>query len=174
MKTKRPSVSAEDRAAFLEAVRGVQPLTARDRVAVPPTRAGRSTQRSMLPPEVRLAVEGDGRRYAARAPGVSLSQVAELRTGSVHLEASIDLHGLTVDVALRELRAFLLESRTLGRRRVLVVHGKGTHSEHGAPLREAVVSSLLGEASGLVHAFATAAASDGGDGATVVMLRGGR
>ena len=171
MKTKRPSVTAEDRAAFLEAVRGVQPLAGRDRIAVRPARVGKIT-RSALPPEVRLAMEGDSRRYAARAPGVSLAQVAELRTGKVHIEAELDLHGFTVEIALQQLRAFLLESRALGRRRVLVVHGKGTHSERGAPLREAVVTNLLGEASGLVHAFATAAPRDGGDGATVVMLRG--
>lgn len=119
-------------------------------------------------------MEGDGRQYTARAPGVSLSQVAELRTGKMHLEATLDLHGLTIQDALRTMHAFLLESRALGRRRVLIVHGKGTHSEYGAPLREAVVSDLLEATSGLVHAFASAASSDGGEGATVVMLRGGR
>lgn len=173
MKTKRPSVSAEDRATFLEAVRGAQPLAARDRVPVPPAPAS-PAHRATFPPKVRLAMEGDGRQYTARAPGVSLSQVAELRTGKMHLEATLDLHGLTIQDALRTMHAFLLESRALGRRRVLIVHGKGTHSEHGAPLREAVVSDLLEATSGLVHAFASAASSDGGEGATVVMLRGGR
>ncbi len=172
MKTKRPSVSAGDRAAFLEAVRGVQPLATRDRIAVSPERTGTAKRSALFPPKVRLAVEGDEQCYTARAPGVSLSQVAELRTGKVHLEATLDLHGFAVETALRELQTFLLESRALGFRRVLVVHGKGTHSDHGAPLREAVVNHLLGEASGVVHAFATAAGRDGGAGATVVMLRG--
>lgn len=173
MGTKRPSLSVEEQAAFLEAVRDVRPLAARDRIAVPPP-PGSPTLRTTLPPKVALSVEGDGQRYAARAPGVSLSQVAELRTGNVHLEASLDLHGLTVDAAIRALHAFLIESRALGRRRVLIVHGKGAHSEHGAPVRDAVIDSLLGDASGLIHAFATAAARDGGEGATVVMLRGSR
>lgn len=158
---------------FLDAVRGVRPLAARDRIAIPPPPAS-PTVRAVLPPKVGLAIEGDGQRYTARAPGVSLSQVAELRTGKVHLEATLDLHGLAVDAAVQALHAFLVQSRSLGRRRVLIVHGKGTHSDHGAPLRDAVVENLLGEASGLVHAFATAAASDGGEGATVVMLRGAR
>lgn len=173
MRTKRPSVSAEEQAVFLNAVRDVRPLAARDRIAVarPPASP---TVRSALPPKVALSLEGDGHRYAARAPGVSLSQVAELRTGKVHLEATLDLHGLAVDAAVQSLHAFLVQSRSLGRRRVLIVHGKGTHSDHGAPLRDAVVENLLGEASGLVHAFVTAAASDGGEGATVVMLRGSR
>lgn len=173
MRTKRPSLSAEEQAAFFEAVRGVRPLAVRDRIAVPPP-LGSPTRRTTLPPKVSLTVEGDAQRYAARAPGVSLSQVAELRTSAIHLEATLDLHGLTIDAAIRALHAFLLESRGLGRRRVLIVHGKGTHSEHGAPLRDAVVNNLLGDASGLIHAFATAGARDGGEGATVVMLRGSR
>ncbi|MFT3700409.1 MAG: Smr/MutS family protein [Kofleriaceae bacterium] len=173
MKAKRTGVSAEDQALFLDAVRGATPLTTRDRVAVPPAPPS-PVRVEVLPPEVKLAVEGDGTRYGARAPGVSLSQVAELRTGKMHLEATLDLHGLTVEVGVQKLREFLLESRGLGRRRVRVIHGRGLHSEVGAPLREAVVADLLGPASGLVHAFASACASDGGEGATIVIVRGGK
>jgi DNA-nicking Smr family endonuclease len=57
---------------------------------------------------------------------------------------------------------------------VLAVHGKGTHSDHGAPLREAVLAELLGALSGCVHAFASAAPGDGGEGATYIMVRGSR
>lgn len=173
MKRKRTGVSAEDQALFLEAVRGATPLTTRDRVVIAPPPPG-PVRVEVLPPEVKLSVEGDGTRYGARAPGVSLSQVAELRTGKMHLEATLDLHGDTVDVGIAKLREFLLESRRLGRRRVRVIHGRGLHSEVGAPLREAVVADLLGPASGLVHAFATACASDGGEGATIVIVRGGK
>jgi len=157
----------------MDAVRDARPLDTRDRVARPPVR-GNAVRIQELPPEVTLSVEGDARCYTGRAPGVSLAQVAELRTGRAHIEATLDLHGATVDAALARLRQFLVESRRLGRRRVLVVHGKGTHSEHGAPLREAVLGELLGAASGLVHAFATAAPADGGEGATYVMVRGGK
>jgi DNA-nicking Smr family endonuclease len=171
MKVKRATVSAEDQAMFLDAVRGAQPLTTRDRVVVPPPPPS-VVRVAELPPEVKLTVEGDGRRYGARAPGVSLAQVAELRTGKVHLEATLDLHGCTVDDGIAQLRAFLVESRRIGRRRIRVIHGRGLHSEVGAPLREAVVGELLGKASGLVHAFASACPSDGGEGATIVVVRG--
>jgi DNA-nicking Smr family endonuclease len=168
MKAKRPPVSAEDQALFLAAVSDARPLATRDRVVVPPPPPSPVVV-SELPPEVKLSVEGDAQRYAARAPGVSLSQVAELRTGKVHLEATLDLHGATPAAALQQLRAFLVEARRIGRRRVLVVHGKGM-----GVLREAIVADLLGPVSGLVHAFASASPADGGDGATVVMLRGGK
>lgn len=168
---KRTAVSAEDQALFLDAARGARPLATRDRVHVPPPPPS-PVRVEVLPPEIKLVVESDGQRYGARAPGVSLAQVAELRTGKLHLEATLDLHGITVEEGVAKLRAFLLESRRLGRRRIRVIHGKGLHSDAGAPLREAVVAELLGAVSGLVRAFASACASDGGEGATVIVVRG--
>ena len=172
-RVKRAAVAPEEQALFLEAVAGVKPLGDRDRAPVPPPPA--SVMKVVeIPPEVKLAVDGDSQRYAARGPGVSHAQIAELRSGKVRAEATLDLHGNTVAPALQQLRQFMIESRRLARRCVLVVHGKGTHSEHGAPLREAVLHELLGPLSGFVHALASAAPSDGGDGATCVMLRSGR
>lgn len=172
-RVKRPAVAPEEQALFLEAMGDVRPLESRDRVNVPP--APPSVVKVVeIPPEVKLTVDGDAQRYAARAPGVSHAQVAELRSGKIRADATLDLHGTQVAPALAELRKFLLESKKLARRCVLVVHGKGTHSEHGAPLREAVMTALLGELSGFVHALASAAPSDGGDGATYLMLRGAR
>src|SRR5450631_1836742 len=99
MKVKRTAVSAEDQAMFLEAVRDAKPLTVRDRLVVPPAPPS-PVRVAVLPPEVRLTVEGDGQRYGARAPGVSLAQVAELRTGKMHLEATLDLHGVSVEAGV--------------------------------------------------------------------------
>jgi DNA-nicking Smr family endonuclease len=173
-KRERRSVFApEDLALFAEAMNGVTPLAVRDRVVVPPA-APSPVKVVELPAEVKLSVEGDGQRYAARSAGVSHAQVSELRAGKVRAEATLDLHGEQVAPAVARLQQFLVESRRLGRRCVLVIHGKGTHSEHGAPLREGVLHALLGRLSGLVHALASATRTDGGEGATYVMLRGGK
>lgn len=170
---KRPVLAPEDQALFHEAMNGVTPLGERDRIVVPP--APPSPVRAFaLPPETKLTVDGDGQRYAARGAGVSHAQIAELRAGKIRAEATIDLHGSLVQPAVQKLEQFLVESGRLGRRCILVVHGKGLHSEHGAPLREGVMQALLGPLSGLVHAFASASPADGGEGATYVMLRGGR
>ncbi len=168
---KRPLLSPEDEALFRDAMGDVQPLGSRDRVNVspPPPSPVRVVE---LPPETKLTIDGDSQRYAARAPGVSHAQITELRGGKVRVDATLDLHGQLVAPAIQQLRKFLFESRKLGRRCVLVIHGKGTHSEHGAPLREGVLQALLGELSGFVHAMASASPADGGDGATCVMLRG--
>jgi len=170
---KRSPLAPEDQALFLEAMSGVKPLESRDRVNVPKP-APSIVKVVELPPESKLAVEGDPQRYAARGAGVSHAQIADLRAGKVHIEATLDLHGEMVKPGLEQLRRFLVESRRIGRRCVLVVHGKGTHSDLGAPLREGVLNALLGELSGLVHALASASPADGGNGATYVMLRGNR
>ena len=162
---------------FLAAIEGTEPLSGRDRVPVPPPPAS-PVRKEILPATVSLTVEGDGQRYAARAPGVNRSQLADLRAGKVHAEETLDLHGETIEVGVRKLQEFLVRvSRT--RRCVLVVHGKGLHSDireptwgRSAPLREAVLSQLLGECSGFVHALASAAPVDGGEGATYILLRG--
>jgi DNA-nicking Smr family endonuclease len=150
---------------------GATPLAGRDRLPLPP-KPPSPVRVEVLPPEVKLAVEGDGSRYAARAPGVSHAQIAELRAGKLRASSTLDLHGERVDAATGRLRQFLLEVSRTNQRVVLVVHGKGTHSEHGAPLREAVLAELLGPCSGFVHALATASAADGGEGATFILLRG--
>lgn len=173
MKSRRPSVSPEDQALFLAAIDGARPLDKRDRLPIPPPPPS-PVRVVELPPQVALTVEGDGRRYAARGPGVSHAQLAELRAGKIHCEATLDLHGETVDVGMQQLREFLVVSHKTGRRCILIIHGKGTHSEHGAPLREAVLAELLGPLSGLIHALTTAAPAHGGEGATYVALRGAR
>jgi DNA-nicking Smr family endonuclease len=173
MKSRRPVVSPEDQALFLAAIDGARPLDKRDRLPVPPPPPS-PTRVVELPPEVKLVVEGDGQRYAARAPGVSRSQLAALRAGRLRAEDTLDLHGETVEIGKQQLREFVVAAHRLGRRCVLVVHGKGTHSEHGAPLRDAVLAELLGPLSGLVHALATAAPAHGGEGATYIVLRGSR
>lgn len=170
MKPRRPVVSPEDQALFLEAIGGTTPLDRRDRIPVPPPPPS-PVKIVEPPPQIALSVEGDSQKYAARGPGVSRAQIAELRAGKIRAEVTVDLHGETVANGKQQLRDFLMQAQRIGRRCVLVVHGKGTHSDHGAPLREAVLGELLGPLSGLVHALATAAPADGGEGATYVMLR---
>jgi len=170
MKSRRPLVSPEEQALFLEAVGGATPLDTRDRIPIPPPPPS-PVRIVELPPAIALTIEGDSQRYAARAPGVSRAQISELRAGKVHCEETLDLHGETVETGKQQLRDFVVSAHRSGRRCVRVIHGKGTHSEHGAPLREAVLAELLGKLSGYVHALATAAPADGGEGATTIYLR---
>lgn len=155
---------------FLEAASGATPLAGRDRVRLPPVKSA-IVKVDPLPPRRALTLESEGGRVTGRADGVNRAQLSALRTGKVRIEATLDLHGDTVAAALPRLERFLLEAARDRRRCVLVVHGKGLHSDGVAVLRDAVQTALVNELSGLVHAFGPAAPADGGDGATAVMVR---
>lgn len=86
-------------------------------------------------------------------------------------QATIDLHGKTVEQAHAALRQFLAESRDQGLEKVLIVHGKGNHSPSG---REAVLSGLVRrvlEECEWTGESGFADRNHGGAGATWVVLR---
>ncbi len=84
-------------------------------------------------------------------------------------EAEIDLHGLTSEEAEQRLNAFVTECCRRGLRKILIIHGKGNHSET-APVLYGLVRSFierdyrLGESG---HPDRTA----GGKGATWVLIK---
>ena len=84
-------------------------------------------------------------------------------------EAEIDLHGLTSEEAEQRLNAFVTECCRRGIRKILIIHGKGNHSET-APVLYGLVRSFierdyrLGESG---HPDRTA----GGKGATWVLIK---
>jgi DNA-nicking Smr family endonuclease len=163
--------SPDEAALFQEAIAGAVPLAARDRVPAP--RIARAPRTHDGPTIVPLAIERDGDRLCARAPGVSRAQLADLRRGRIRPEATLDLHGRTAAEAEADLRRFVQGAARARRRCVLIVHGQGRHSDGVAVLRDVVAGALTGPLSGAVHCLATAAPADGGAGATYVMVRAG-
>ena len=157
----------------MDAIAGTLPMNGseRDRVRLAPKPEGAPAVIDRTPPAITLSVERGGEAIVARAPGVNRAQLAELRRGRVRPEATLDLHGKTVDEADAALRRFLSDAARGRRRCVLVIHGRGLHSDGLAVLRDAVLHALLGPLSGFVHCLATAAPADGGEGATYVMVK---
>jgi DNA-nicking Smr family endonuclease len=128
------------------------------------------------------AAQGDV--LEARAPLFTLS--ADRTTGHLkgepeHLDAlrragvteRIELHGLTREQAEHVVSSAIATARRSRVRKVLIVHGKGEHSHKGiAVLRYEMANFLLNPAhAATVLAFAPADLRDGGEGATVVLLR---
>jgi DNA-nicking Smr family endonuclease len=105
--------------------------------------------------------------------GLDPALVRELRGGEYSVQGHVDLHGLTREEARREVDRFLKESRRRGRRCVLLVHGRGLHSEEQVPVLKEALRSWLATARFGRHvlAFATARPQDGGAGALYVLLR---
>ncbi len=88
-------------------------------------------------------------------------------------QENLDLHGLTVEEAKRELIKFISEVRQIGLMFVLVVPGKGQNSPDGkAKLRPMVVQELERLVSDrLVADFRSAEPRHGGFGALYVYLK---
>jgi DNA-nicking Smr family endonuclease len=82
---------------------------------------------------------------------------------------SIDLHGMDSDSAEKALARFMSSARSRGLRKVLIIHGKGTHSPEGPVLRR-VVHGYLQRCS-FAGETGTPGRSQGGSGATWVILK---
>lgn len=122
---------------------------------------------------VRFEVSDDGRRVEGRRLDVPPNLVRELRRGVLPIDGRLDLHGLGAEDARTKLVEFLKTQRSRGERCVLVIHGKGEHSERGNGVLRGEISAWLsqGRAREHVAAFATAREEDGGEGAVYVALR---
>jgi len=97
-------------------------------------------------------------------------RMKQVEKGQLKPEAELDLHGLTVDEATDKVRFFLQDAMFHGFRTVLVVTGKGLHSEDGPVLRQAV-ERLLADQRDQVIEWGVAPRRLGGDGALVVFMR---
>jgi DNA-nicking Smr family endonuclease len=88
-------------------------------------------------------------------------------------EAQLDLHGLRRAEVERAVSQFVRGRHRSGARYLLIIPGKGQHSEAGiGVLGEALAQALSrGSAAPLVLAFATAHTRHGGRGAVAVMLK---
>lgn len=84
-------------------------------------------------------------------------------------EAVIDLHGLTCDDAEAALDAFFTDCRRQGVRKILIVHGKGLHSE-GSPVLASLVRSYI-ERNPRAGESGVASREEGGNGALWVILK---
>lgn len=177
---------SEDARLFLESVGAVAP------VKVSPTRVGPPPPRTAS--DVRIPTE-EAESLAALADLVSSTGefdladstefiegavqgfdervMRKLRAGDFSTQARVDLHGLTRDDAKLELERFITASRTAGHRCVLVVTGRGLHSEDQVPVIKQGAQQWLtrGRLAKAVLAFCSARPKDGGTGAIYVLLR---
>lgn len=116
----------------------------------------------------------DTREYVeGTVVGLDPRVVRKLRRGEFSSQAHLDLHGMTALEARDAVERFLLESYRLGRRCVLIVHGRGLNSKDQIPVLKGRLKSWLahGRIGRVVLAFTTARACDGGAGALYVLLR---
>lgn len=173
----------EEARQFLEALDGVTPLTRRKEL--PPELPRLQAQvvneeaeafaqlNDLVSERGEFAMEETPLSVAGSAPGVDARLLRALRRGDHPFTAELDLHGMTRDTARTAVDRFLSDCRREGRRCVLVVHGRGVHSEDSLPVLKAQLPGWLqqGRMGKLVLAFCTAKPEHGGAGALYVLLR---
>lgn len=105
-----------------------------------------------------------------RGDGIQATALRKLRQGRLLPEATLDLHGVTLNEASRILPAFIEEALRREYRVICVVHGKGGRRAAGDAPMKTQVSAWLQALPGVL-AFHSAPPSLGGNGAALVLLR---
>jgi len=178
---ERLAREAAERNLFALSVGPVQPLRKLAHSAVPRPRP-RAVPRQRLKDEAAVLVESISDEFdveslletddtlSFRRPEIGPEVVRKLRRGVWATQAQLDLHGLRRDEAREQLGAFLREATRSGLRCVRVIHGKGNGSPGREPVLKAKVKGWLVQKDEVI-AFVQARASDGGNGALMVLLR---
>lgn len=184
--SKKPIALDEESALFLEAVGEVAPVrTVKARVGPPeppsaaqlrlPNEEAESLARlaELVSEQGAFDISDSDEFIEARVHGFDENVMRKLRAGDFSAQAHLDLHGLTREEAKPALENFIQQARIAGHRCVLVVTGRGLHSQDQLPvLKEGVQQWLTrGRASKQVLAFCSARPKDGGAGALYVLLR---
>jgi len=183
MAKQPPPSDCDEQALFDEAMAGVQEIE-RDR-HTPPISFRRPTsisdrERETLR-ELDRIVSGEApcelcdseESLEGAVPGLDRRTLRQLRRGEFTLQADLDLHGVDAATARVLVERFLLDAHSRGLRCVRIVHGRGLHSPGGLPVLKSNLPRWLasGPARHLVLAYASATRSEGGTGATCVLLR---
>ncbi|MDY7224757.1 Smr/MutS family protein [Hyalangium rubrum] len=180
---KKKAVQEEDDAAlFYSAMDGVQQITNRGEAPAPNPRLPEIIdENAEALAQLSELVAGSGdfdisdstEFIEGASPGTDRNLLRALRRGDFSLQGKLDLHGMTAVEAKGAVEKFITESRRAKRRCVLIVHGRGLHSNDQIPvLKEQLKGWLSQKRIGpQVLAFASARPQDGGAGAVYVLLR---
>lgn len=175
-------LTKEDIELFRDSVKGTRPLDHDDKASTSPEPRKflkkRTPQFGESPPHQpepfisipeRELVSPEQTLFFAR-PGLQHQLLRKLRNDKLRIEATLDLHGLTVHQAQTELQNFIQRSQQNHSRWVRIIHGKGQRSQTNIPVLKNYVNQWL-RAQSVVLAFCSASAKHGGVGALTVLLK---
>ena len=176
---KSSKLTEEDIAVFREAVRDVEPLK-HDHVIIekprPKARPARTREDNqavmveLLDSEFDTALVETGDELLYSHPGLQKRTLKKLRRGQIPVEAELDMHGMTVDVARKALSEFLGRCKARSKRCIRIVHGKGLGSKDKKPVLKNKLNNWLLKTDSVL-AFCSATPMDGGTGAVYVLLK---
>ncbi|SOB75966.1 DNA-nicking endonuclease, Smr domain [Marinobacter sp. LV10R510-11A] len=105
-------------------------------------------------------------------PGIQHGVFRKLKHGQYAIEARLDLHRMTVELARREVFQFIADCVRYGLRSVIILHGKGERNPDGVAQLKSHLAKWLPELPSVL-AFHSAEKRHGGTGAVYVMVRKG-
>lgn len=185
----QPVLSTGDLSAWNRAMGGVQPLRRKRKSAQagpvrppavkvvvlpsPDDAAARERLDALVGGGVRFEVRWDLELVQALREGSPESLLARAAALAFAPEAQLDLHRVRAAEAQRAVAEFVRTEHHRGARRLLVIVGKGLHSEDGVGVlaRTAIAALTDGVAAPLVSAVSSAHPKHGGSGALAVILR---
>ena len=105
-----------------------------------------------------------------RRDGVQQQIMRKLRRGQFAIESELDLHGMTVNIAKKELDNFLSLCRSRNHRCIRIIHGKGHGSVDKIPVLKNKLNKWLQKYDSIL-AYCSAPPNDGGSGAVYVLIK---
>jgi DNA-nicking Smr family endonuclease len=174
VKRRQRGLDDADASLWAHVTKGVKPLGGRGALRHAPAMPDQTREETPRPRPLPVkAVE----HVPPLAP-IERRTRAALKRGSESIEAVLDLHGHTQDIAHAALRRFLVAAQRNGQKFVLVVTGKGSTDApsggRGVLKRMVPLWLRAPELRGLVVGFEEATHRHGGAGALYVRLRRGR
>jgi len=175
--TKKHNISQKDKELFRQTVNGTKRLK-QDKVNMQEQKPSKqfkkrtrneepeSTEDTFSDFDLYEPVGADEHLFFSRA-GIQHKTLQKLKRGQLTIEASLDLHGCTVEKARQQLSQFLYNCQQQSIKVVCIIHGKSQHSQ---PIIKNKVNSWLRQTE-QVNAFCSAQAKHGGTGAVYVFLK---
>ncbi|HEX4045507.1 MAG TPA: Smr/MutS family protein [Gammaproteobacteria bacterium] len=181
--SKKAKISQKDLVLFQHAMQGVRPLSSpkkqslriptmprRQSIAVTdPSLTNQAHAFSFHETDLLATVSGETMLSFKRS-GISDKILRKLRKGQYTIEATLDLHGLSIEMAKTAVNDFLLSCMQDNLRAVLIIHGKGQHDR--MPILKNKLNQWLRDIS-VILAFCSATAAHGRGGAIYVLLKRG-
>lgn len=175
--SKKTDITEADKKAFRAAVRGTRRLVSTKVAQLPPKTFKRARRLPIVEGETieigfsdyeTLPPVSGEELIEYKHPDISHKTLRNLRGGQYNVDAVLDLHGMTVDAAREALQHFLLTCRRQRITHVLMIHGKGHHTDK--PTLKNKLNHWLRQTA-YVLAFCSANRQDGRGGALYVLLK---
>jgi len=174
---KKSKISSTDINTFLDAVKGVKPLI-QDKISLkksikkphkPSMVRPRYEEEMLFFDETPSLTQLSGDEFISyKQNSISDKTLRKLRKGQYTIQATIDLHGMTIEEARSAVSLFLQDCFYKEIQVALIIHGRGLHSK--MPILKNKLNQWL-RSTPLVLAFCSATKGHGSRGAIYVLFK---